>query len=263
MKHIGIVKADNLIRGINWIGVPLFTIYLFCMFILPPIKGKGDWGYIQSVWHNWQSLNVGMLAFISSVVAFNISRYIANKQRNRDFIASRAFLPEALSDLTAYFKDSVPPLQEAWQKAKDDEAPYKTPLKLHAPNPPDGYKETFSRCIALAETDVGERLSYLLMCLQIHHARLNDLASNFSEGSGRIIVPRNIISYLYNLAELQALTNSLFDFARGLEKFDSSELTLGDWQNAYRNLNIWTHQFEGLDEFTQENIGRNYTNDNT
>lgn len=55
---------------------------------------------VQSIWHHWQALNVGMLAFMSSLVTFYISKFNANNQRERNFVAARAFLPEALSELT-------------------------------------------------------------------------------------------------------------------------------------------------------------------
>jgi hypothetical protein len=40
------------------------------------------------VWYRWQTLNVRRLAFISSVIAFNIAKYNASKQRERQFIAA-------------------------------------------------------------------------------------------------------------------------------------------------------------------------------
>jgi len=260
LKHIGIVKADTLIQIINWVGMPLIGVYLICMIIAPWIAAGGDWGYVQSVWDRWQSLNVGILAFIASIVAFNISRFNENKQRERNFIAARAFLPEALSELTGYFKSSASLLTEAWQRAKDKADGGKTPL--HAPTPalPAGYKETFSRCIELAEPDVGEHLAYMLLRLQVHHSRLQELANSFREDGRMIIVPQNIISYLYRLSELQALTNRIFPFARGLEEFDSSDLVWEDFRNAYGNLDIWVDEFDDLAGFTHRAIARDSSN---
>ncbi|MEW8626991.1 MAG: hypothetical protein AB2551_14655 [Candidatus Thiodiazotropha sp.] len=89
---------------INWIGVPFAFLYFISMFIIPLVDNALNWGGIQNVWDRWQSLNVGMLAFISSITAFNISRFNANKQRERDFLAAKAFLPDALSELIDYFE---------------------------------------------------------------------------------------------------------------------------------------------------------------
>lgn len=256
MKHIGIVKADTLISIVNWVAMPLIGVYVICMIIAPWINGKGGWVYVQDVWDRWQSLNVGILALISSIVAFNISRYNENKRRERNFVAARAFLPEALSELTTYFKSSSSLLKEVWERVKSERRD-KTPLLAQMPTTPSGYKETFSRCIGLAEPDVGEHLAYMLTCLQVHHSRLQELASSFKDDSRMIIVPQNIISYLYRLAELQALTNSLFPFARGSEEFDSHDLVWEDFRNAYGNLDIRIEEFDDLAGFTQRAIARN------
>jgi hypothetical protein len=254
LKHIGIVKADTLISIVNWMAIPLFVIYVICMIIAPWIKGRGDWVYVQDVWDRWQSLNVGALALISSMVAFNISRYNENKKRERDFIAARAFLPEALSELTTYFKSSGSLYTEAWENAKAGR--YKTPLQAPIPSLPTGYKETFSRCISLAEPDVGERLAYMLMRLQVQHSRLQELANSFKEDSKMMVVSQNIITYLYRLAELLALTYCIFPFARGSEEFNSRDLVFDDFQNAYGNLDIWVDEFDDLAGFTQRAIAR-------
>lgn len=74
------------------------------MFIYPWLNLGWSWGLVEDVWDRWQGLNVGMLAFISSVTAFNIGRYNAEKQREREFMASKAFLPDALSGLTSYLQ---------------------------------------------------------------------------------------------------------------------------------------------------------------
>jgi hypothetical protein len=80
MKYFRILKPDALVNLLNFVGLLAASLYAFCMLIWPWIAGCGDWGYVQNVWNRWQSLNVGMLAFISSITAFNISRYNAEKQ---------------------------------------------------------------------------------------------------------------------------------------------------------------------------------------
>ena len=255
MKHLGFVKADTLINITNWIGMPLIAVYLICMIIASWVTGQGDWGYVQNVWDRWQALNVGILALISSFVAFNISSYNENKQRERNFVAGRAFLPEALSELTGYFKSSAALLVEAWQRVKGEKEAGKTPLHTPMPTQPKMYKETFSRCIELAEPDVGERLAYMLMRLQVHHSRLQELVKEFSDDH-MTFSPENIYSYLYRLAELQALTNRLFPYARGLAEFNNGELEWTDFQNVYAGFGIWAHDLGDLSGFTQRAIAR-------
>ena len=102
MKHLGIVEPDTLVTLLNWIGVPIVALYVSSMFIYPWFALEWRWSSVEDVWDRWQSLNVGMLALISSITAFNIGRYNAEKQRKREFMASKAFLPDALSNLASY-----------------------------------------------------------------------------------------------------------------------------------------------------------------
>ncbi|OOF32803.1 hypothetical protein [Salinivibrio costicola] len=187
--RLGLIKADSLIRILNWVGTPAVGLYFFSMVIYPWFSGGGGWSNVQKVWMDWQALNVGILAFISSLVAFNISNHHANQQREREFLAARSFLPEALSELTSYFKQSANLLTEAWTRAKDDSDRCKTPLEAPVPKLPENYKEIFSRCIALAEPEVAGYLSYVLMRLQVHHARVVDLNESFQPESNMLIYP--------------------------------------------------------------------------
>jgi hypothetical protein len=248
-------KSNIFIFVINWIGIPLIFIYLFCMVIYPWINGKGNWVYVQSVWYNWQALNVGMLAFISSIIAFNISRFNADKQRERNFIAAKAFLPDALSELTTYFKLSASLLKEAWERAKAKTS--NLPMSTTLPELPVNYKKIFSNCIKYAEPDIAEYLAYMLMRLQVHNARIEDLFESLNHrGRTRIILSENVISYMFRLGELQALTGRTFEFARGLESFNGNALVWEDYQNAFSNLDIWAEEFDDLIGFTKRAIER-------
>lgn len=103
-EHIGSINMNSLVeRGLvfaNWLFVALFSIYIYSMLFHPWFNG--GWKYAHAVWLEWQSLNVGILAFSASVIAFNISRYQATQQRRRELVAARAFLPDSLSELTQY-----------------------------------------------------------------------------------------------------------------------------------------------------------------
>jgi len=222
------------------------------MVFIPLIESQGDWKYVQSVWYHWQSLNVGMLAFVSSIIAFNISRFNAEKQRERNFIAARAFLPDALSELTTYFKLSASLLNEAWEKisVKNSKSPLLTPL----PKLPVNYKKIFSHCIKFADPEISEYLAYILMRLQVHNSRIEDIPEDLSS-RGRLS-PHNIITYLFRLGELQALTGKIFEFARGLESFDGSAFIWEDYQNAFSNLGIWAEDYDDLIGFTKRAIER-------
>lgn len=81
---------------------------------------------------------------------------------------------------------------EAWQTVKGNAGDRAT-LQAPTPNLPENYKEVFRRCIELAEPDVAEYLAYMLMRLQVHQSRMQELANALRTRGGVIIVPQNII----------------------------------------------------------------------
>ena len=248
MRHLGFLKADTLIGILNWVGLPLAIVYVFSMFIYPFYELNWNWGYVLSVWDRWQGLNVGMLAFVSSIVAFNISRFNAKKQQERNFLAAKAFLPAALSELLEYFRLGAPALLRGWEGNQEDYAGEKPKL-------PENYKEVFRECIRYAKPDVGDYLATILVRLQVHDSRLNQFMENFH------LDKISLISYLYRLGELQALVNNLFGFARGEDKNLNPSLVWEDFHNAYMNLNfdiaeIYVDEDWNLEAFTKRRLSR-------
>ncbi|MDQ7733358.1 hypothetical protein QT231_11665 [Halomonas sp. SpR1] len=255
MRRIGILKAERLVDLLNWIGFPAVGLYFICMLIFPWIDGGGEWDYVQDVWDRWQGLNVGMLAFISSVTAFNISRFNADKQREREFLASKAFLPEALSELVSYFKESASVFITGWELPVDQNQDIVLPVL------PREYKVVFGNCIKHSEPDVGEYLSDILVKLQVHDARIRDFIIRARDETNVSPEKHNLISYLYRLGELYALVGKLFDYARSLQEFDASPLEWEDFRNAYFNLEIWSDEIRiddqmNLEAFTKRTIDR-------
>jgi hypothetical protein len=256
LKHIGIINPGAWINIANWVGIPILAIYIFCMFIFPFFVG--DWSYVQSIWHYWQSLNVGVLALTSSLIAFNISRFNADNQRARNFVAARAFLPEALSELNVYTESCSPLLKEAWHRANNKTDKCRTPLAESLPKLPSSYKEIFSRCIAFSEPDVGKHLAYILTRLQVNHSRLTSLENEFCKESITTQIPVNIMSYMYSLGELMALLNRTYGFARGQDKFCAKRLDIGDFNTAYFGLDIPSEVSEELSGFTERQVARDF-----
>lgn len=197
-----------------------------------------------------------MLAFLSSVIAFNISRFNAEQQRSREFLAAKAFLPAAFSELSEYFKSSASVLVSAWERQDNFVA------NVEAPKPIGDYRDIFEKCIRHATPDIGQYLVSILVQMQIHDARLREL-SRREDGVIRISSDRsNLITYLYRLGELQALINRNFDFARDTDPFDSKPLKWEDFRNAFGNLNIWYARFfidedTNLEKFTKRALTRN------
>lgn len=256
-------RIDKLIDFLNVAGIPTAFVMAIGMLVFPWFAGGFSWAYVHEVWLQWQTLNVGILAFMSSLIAFNISRYHANQQRAREFIAARSFLPEALSELISYFKSSARLLTDAYacvSPGRDTSAPLPS---FDAPPTPESYREVFSRCISLADHDVAEHLSGILMRMQIHSARINSLVEELRPDSRTVVIKQNVMTYLYRLGELHALTGNVFDYARGLESFKKGRLTWEDFRNAYANLDIWVDEIEDLEGFTRRAIKRAESDETT
>lgn len=237
MRHIGIVKPETLVTVLNVLGIPAVLTYVVSMFVYPWIASGWDWQQVQTVWGRWQSLNVGMLAFTSSLTAFNISRFNAEKQREREFRASKAFLPDALSELSSYLASSAAVFKAGWEAKRGEE------IGVAVPMPPPGFRDVFRECIRYAEPDVGDFLARMLVRLQVHSARLEVYVAQQRDDTWVSPDKLNIIYYLYRLGELQAMVNKLFPYARSMAAFDSDALDWEDFNNAYGNLDVWVDEY--------------------
>lgn len=225
------MNADNFIRLLNTLSAFAFIAYFYSMFIHPFFEGGWSWEYVQSVWYAWQALNVGMLAFGSSIIAFNISRYHVDKQLERDFVAAKSFLPQALSELSSYFKSSAPVLLESFQNSKDRKLK-KQDLKAVIPEAPNSHVPVFQECIKSATPEVATYLANILTLLQVHDARMRSIPT---DAAGN---PAYRKSCLYSLIELQVLVNSLFDFARSEKTFSGCIYTVDGFSSALRDLGV-------------------------
>ncbi len=255
MKHLGVLKPDTLVTLLNLIGIPIVALYVGSMFVYPWFASDWTWTSVENVWDRWQSLNVGMLAFVSSIAAFNIGRYNAEKQREREFMASKAFLPDALSGLASYFADSAVLLRQWWEASQGGS------INTALPIPPLEFKEVFRDCIRHADREVGEYLARILKRLQVHAARLAAYVDQQSDDTWVSPHQHNLINYIYRLGELQAMVNRLFPFARGQEPLDTSALTWEDFKDAYGNLDFWIENIHiddanNLEAFTKRALGR-------
>ncbi|MCG3844687.1 hypothetical protein I3262_05160 [Photobacterium damselae] len=220
---------------------------------------QGDWKHVHAVWYTWQSLNTGILAFIASIFALNAVRYTEEKRRQRNFIAARAFLPQALSELSTYFEESSKFVNEAWERAKDKSDHCKTPLKeKDCPELPVGYQQVFKDCISEASPEVAEHLAYILVRLQIHHSRMKSLVKSFSADSHTIQAPSNLIAQVFALAELQGLVNQLFKFSRGTAPFDNKPLSVDNFYSCYDNWGVDIDESDDLKDFTERNHSKRW-----
>lgn len=231
LNRTGIFRSSVLVVIVNYVGVPLLIVYVFAMFLYPWFDGLGDWGHVQNVWDRWQTFNAGALAFVASLVAFNIARFNENLQREREFVASKAFLPSTLSGLMEYCSRSATIYIELWNLNGQ------MPAHIEYPSLPPDYREVFSNCVRHADSGVGSYLSGILVRLQVHDARLRDVVSQINEASDPVD-RHTLIAYMYRLGELYALIGNLFGFARGEQPFEDRNLSWEDFRNAYGVLDI-------------------------
>lgn len=257
MESTGFSKTDSRVKLWTWVSVPIFVLYAICMYVYPAFSNGWNWDYTQNVWDRWQTLNAGVLAILASVIALNISKYHENKQREWKFIAARAFLPIALSELVSYFRCSARLLSEAHAGVVQKQDPIR--LKEDMPTLPVSYVETFRQCIDHAEPAVGEYLADILVDLQVHHARLTELHETITNPGRTVWTRTTLVSYIYSLGKLYALVGKLFPFARGQELFDRTDLVWEDYRNAYSLLDI--NNVDELPEFTNRRIEKKIQED--
>lgn len=200
----------------QWAVVGLVALYFASMFVIPAVRHLGDWVALQRVWDRWQSLNVGVLAFVASYLALQIARVNIADRNRREFIAARAFLPKALSDLSTHCRELAHSLLEMRQESSS------ISLMLAQGNrsrsipivPPDVY-QTLGQCIRYAPTDVARFLADILSSLQVVHARADALMPRSSDVAVRPhISSRMAVDCVADAAVLRVQIDLVFPFAR-------------------------------------------------
>ena len=232
--HLRKPRAGWLFSVVNYAGWPLLLLYGISMFVYPALSGS--WQRVQDVWDRWQTFNAGALAFVASLVAFNIAKFGEERQREREFIAAKAFLPSTLSGLIDYCRQSASVLNRLWFHEGDE------PLDLQAPDFPSGYREVFSNCIRHANPAVGSYLSNVLVLLQVHDARLRTALEQPPE-EGRHSFRVTLLTYLMRVGELRGLIGNLFNFARGETDFQEQKLTWEDFNTAFALFDLDVEDF--------------------
>jgi hypothetical protein len=232
LRRIWIPKLVSSVDLLNYLGLPLLAIYVFSVFVFPWLASAGDWKHVQAVWDRWQTLNAGALAFLASLVAFNIARFSENEQRERDFRAAKAFLPSTLSSLMEYCSASARLLDTLWRTSGERRAP------LECVRLPDGYREVLSNCIRHSTPEVGEYLVRILVRLQVHDARLRDAVARAPGSDERVTDRHSLLAYVLRLGELYALLGGIFGFAREEEPFLPKNLAWDELRSAYRVLDL-------------------------
>ncbi|MHC9034104.1 hypothetical protein ACYTTR_00090 [Cobetia marina] len=204
----------------------LIVVYLIGMFLVPWVNGGFSWNYLQSVWYRWQGLNVGVLAFMSSIIIYISAKYSAEAQRKREFEASKAFLSDALSELVGFYKKSASQYDSVWNGN----------YVLIDIGHPNKYRNVFKDCIRHSDPYVSSFLYNYLVDLQVHNARLSDIREYVSSNS--VYSSDMLASNLLLLGKLYAATDRLFDIARNESYNLHDSLALQEYMRSYRLMNV-------------------------
>lgn len=224
---------------VNYLFYLIVVIYVYSMIIHPWIVTDFNWNQVQSIWDRWQGFNVGMLAFISSVIAFGIAKFNNESQRKREFLSARAFLPDALSELTDYLKTSGQYLNGLNKK-------YNILLVANNPCPtlPDGYKKVFENCIKHANPEIGNYLANILSKLQVFDARIRPKQTPTFNHVNYVRTPNDyeLIGHIFDLGELACFIFKAFSIGRGCD----TSLEYPDWEyfvSTYNEIDIFPENY--------------------
>ena len=217
------------------------------MFIWPLIT-TFEWEYLQRVWDRWQSLNVGVLALISSVVVFKSTKYQSEQARVRQYKAARSMLPDALSELDSYCHKAVKSLRALWGDCTQlaAVAPEKD-YEITYPKVPQKVMTAFKECINFAEAETGDYLANILSNLQVFDSRLSDMCDKCKGKYRESPLPYNVKVNIILLSRIHALKDGFYDEARGIGEFKPEALTLDQYIQSFALLNLDVGK--GYDEF--------------
>lgn len=233
------------------IKLSVFTLlpsYIYFMVIEP--LSSFDWGYIQRVWHSWQSFNVGMLAFLSTCIIFLHTHNKSESHRRRELVASLAFLPSAFVAVSDYLKGCVPTLEEAYERVlSGKKSELKRKLDNEPPYLPQTFQPAFKECIRYAEDKEGELLSEILRKLQIQNSRIRSLYEDeICEESKTYIDESAMRGHFDDIVYIKALIDILYPYARGGD-IESPTVNRRIAGSALASLKVSTKFQDALREF--------------
>ena len=215
------IKTQNCL---SFLLAVFFAIYLMAMVIYPVVHG--DWEYVLSVWYRWQGLNVGVLAFTSSIIFFYAAKFNSKKQREREFIAAKAFLPQAVNELISFHVQSIEMYKKVWAGV------------LHIPRPiqPTKYRDVFRNCIRHSDNRVGDILTDVLVSLQVQMSISDMVANNLDRYDD--IDKSSVVYYIFDSVRLLIVLDKVFNFTNKDIGCIPLDLSSSDFEAMYRELEI-------------------------
>ncbi|WP_051927605.1 hypothetical protein [Ruegeria halocynthiae] len=166
----------------------------------------------------WQTLVAGLLALGAAFLTIRTMRkQMVNEsirhesQLRRQKKAARAKMPDALSEMSEYARQVGGYLLETQEEP---------------PQPPSASITTLQQVIEYIDDDAADRAFELASLFQVQHARMTSSGPK-----------RQHILHKYDIALLQAYTNSLFDYARNeVESVSNEKPSREDMRTATVNV---------------------------
>ena len=182
-----------------------------CIRLCDAADALGSWLY------NWQTLLAALIAFVGAILTIrNIRDQISQADRHeherlrRQHNAVRATLPLTLSGLIATMREMLLALNEAKVEVRRDGAA----SSFDPPPSPSQHIEELKDVIATTdEVSVFEPISEIIRQIQTLWARVELLRSR-REQRRRAGLEQDINSWIMQSAEIHALVESLFEYAR-------------------------------------------------
>lgn len=234
-----------------FVATLVFT-YFLAMAVIPFYRGNYSWDNMQEVWHSWQGLNVGMLAFFSTFFLYKAAVYREEEKRKRDFKTAKAFLPSALGQLNELLKlyaDYTNDYATYLESKRHNPYLKKTPKQLQEDlqenllkikPTTNNYEDIFRKCIKNAEPKVAEYLSGTIIRLQMLNTRLFsnlnfiDTRKNLSDDN----LSGDIKMLTKNIIEVGCFVYSLWSYAGGEIDFEITEINPQIVDHVIKNLGI-------------------------
>lgn len=262
-KNILIKKIDELkksssrlayVKVIQLFGLIFLVVYCYSMFVHPFLESGFNWRYVQGVWRDWQSLNMGFLAFISSYTIFMVSKQSNTLKHQKEQLAARALLPQALSELLSYFVDCAHMVDIAWQHMSYDKGSSRIGFTNRCPIVPEKVWEIFKLCMQVSDPKIGNYLAEILVDIQVNHSRMKELYSQLSDKNGIRLNKTDLIVYAYALGKLYVMVDNTFNYSRGESDSISDEFDMGIYRLAYRKYKFKYLNQSSLCQFTEKRL---------
>ncbi|MFH7524036.1 hypothetical protein AB2J22_02115 [Aeromonas sp. A5] len=166
------------------------------------------------MWFDWQTLNTGILALISSLIALYSVKYRQLHLEEKEVQVAKVLLPDALVELNDYTKKAGRVLVHALEIKNSDQYRDNTGLGMELPSRPTSHMDVISTIIRNSNDEFTKSFSIFIKKMQIFNSRLCSLEESFRPSSSCITLNVNIFDNMILLAEIHSLIDLFFEYAR-------------------------------------------------